>query len=154
VADRPAGSYVVQFGAQPIWLGDSLLVHSLAWLFAPAPGLLVLSPLAWAGWLGLFVTALNLFPLSQLDGGHILYALSGRAQQRIGLAFLALLVVLGWWWWGWWFWAAVILLIGRGRIHHPAVFDPVFPVDGVRRRLGWACVAIFILTFVPFPLRP
>ena len=154
VAVEARGSYVVQFGAQPIWLGDSLLVHALASIFAPAPGLLVLSPLAWAGWLGLFVTALNLFPLSQLDGGHILYALAGRAQQRIGLAFLALLLVLGWWWWGWWFWAGIILLIGRGRTHHPAVFDPTLPIDRRRRWLGWACVAIFVLTFVPFPLSP
>ena len=153
-ADEVRGSYAVLFGAQPIWLGDSLLVHALAWAFAPAPGLLVLSPLAWAGWLGLFVTALNLFPLSQLDGGHILYALAGRAQQRIGLAFLALLVVLGWWWWGWWFWAAVILLIGRGRTHHPSVFDPTLPIDRTRRWLAWACVAIFVITFIPFPLRP
>jgi Zn-dependent protease len=154
VTPQQLGSYVVLFAAQPIWLGDSLLVHSLAALFAPAGGLLILHPLAWAGWLGLFVTALNLFPLAQLDGGHILYALVGRAQQRIGLAFLGVLLVLGYWWWGWWFWAGVILVIGRGSTRHPAVFDASLPVDERRRWLGWACVAIFLLTFVPIPLRP
>jgi Zn-dependent protease len=150
----PLRGYVVHFGAQPIWIGDSLLVHLLARLFGPAHGLLVLSPLAWAGWLGLFVTTLNLFPLAQLDGGHILYALVGRAQQRVGIAFLGLLLVLGYWWWGWWFWAAVILLIGRGSTRHPAVFDQALPVEGARRWLGWACVVVFFLTFVPIPLQP
>jgi Zn-dependent protease len=152
-AAAPLGSYVVLFGAQPVWLGDSLLVHLLAWLFAPASGLLILHPLAWAGWLGLFVTALNLFPLAQLDGGHILYALAGGAQQRVGIAFLGVLLVLGYWWWGWWFWALVVLLIGRGSTRHPPVFDAGYPVRGTPRRLGWACVAIFLCTFVPIPLQ-
>lgn len=150
---EPPGSYVVLFGAQPVWLGDSLLVHLLAWLFAPAGGLLILHPLAWAGWLGLFVTALNLFPLAQLDGGHILYALVGGVQQRVGIAFLGVLLVLGYWWWGWWFWAVVILVIGRGSTRHPPVFDPGYPVEGRSRWLGWACVAIFLCTFVPIPLQ-
>lgn len=148
------GGYLVLFGALPVWIGESLLVHAFAALFAPAPGVLILHPFAWAGWLGLFVTALNLFPLAQLDGGHILYALIGRAQQRVGLAFLLVLLVLGYWWWGWWFWAVIILVIGRGSTRHPAVFDPSFPVDERRRRLGWACVVIFLLTFVPIPFQP
>jgi hypothetical protein len=74
-------------------------------------------------------------------------------QQRVGIAFLAVLLVLGYWWWGWWFWALVILVIGRGSTRHPAVFDAAYPVEGTPRRLGWACVAIFLCTFVPIPLQ-
>jgi Zn-dependent protease len=146
--------FAVLFGGAPLWLGDSILVQAVAWLMGMGSGVWALHPFALAGWLGLFVTALNLFPLAQLDGGHILYALLGPAQRRVGQAFLGVLVVLGWWWWGWWFWAAVILLLGRGSIGHPAVFDPRFPVSGVRRQAGWACIAIFVLTFLwrPFPM--
>ena len=146
--------FAVLFSGAPLWLGDSLLVRIIALATGTASGVWVLHPFALAGWLGLFVTALNLFPLAQLDGGHILYALLGSAQKRIGVAFLFLLVGLGWWWWGWWFWAAVILFLGRGSIGHPAVFDPRLPVTGVRRWVGWACVAIFLLTFLwrPFPM--
>jgi membrane-associated protease RseP (regulator of RpoE activity) len=149
----PPTGFAVMLGEYPIFIGGSLLVHALAWLFAGAGDVVVLHPLAFAGWLGLFVTALNLFPLSQLDGGHILYALVRDRQPHLGLAFLGLLLVLGNFWWGWWFWAALILLLGRGSIRHPAVFDPEFPIRGVRRHIGWACIVIFLLTFVPVPFR-
>jgi membrane-associated protease RseP (regulator of RpoE activity) len=144
----------VLFGGAPLWLGDSVLVRLLAWSMGMGSGAWLLHPFALAGWLGLFVTALNLFPLAQLDGGHILYALLGPVQKRVGVAFLFLLVVLGWWWWGWWFWALVILLLGRGSIGHPAVLDARQPVTGARRWVGWGCIAIFLLTFLwrPFPM--
>lgn len=145
--------YAVLYGAQPLWLGDSLLVHLLASFFWAGDGVLLLHPFAFAGWLGLFVTALNLFPLTQLDGGHILYALLGESQRFVGMAFLGVLLVLGWWWWGWWFWALIILVMGRGSTRHPAVFDPALPIGPVRQRLGWLCVAIFLLTFVSIPIR-
>lgn len=149
--------FVFFFGADPIWLGGSLVFDAIAALAAPGGNVVALHPVAFAGWLGLLVTTLNLFPLAQLDGGHILYALVGSAQRWIGAAFLLLLVVLGspWWggWWGWWLWAAIILVLGRGRIRHPAVLDPDFPVTGWRRAAGWLCALIFMLTFVPVPLR-
>lgn len=150
---HPPAPYAVLYAGQPIWLGDSLLFHFLASLVDTGEGVVVLHPLAFAGWLGLFVTALNLFPLSQLDGGHILYALFGRGQRYLGVAFLGLLLVLGFAWWGWWFWAAMILLLGRGSIRHPAVFDPALPVTGARRWVGWACIVIFLLSFVAIPLQ-
>jgi Zn-dependent protease len=154
VAGAPS-QLVVFFGGEPLWLGRSLLVQAAMAMSGTAEGAWRLHPLALAGWLGLFVTALNLFPLAQLDGGHILYALVGRLQRSLGMVFLAVLVALGnpWWggWWGWWFWAALVLLLGRGSIRHPPVLDPGLPVDGWRRRTGWACVVIFVLTFVPAP---
>jgi membrane-associated protease RseP (regulator of RpoE activity) len=143
----------VLFGNQPIWLGNSLMFAALDWIAAGDGGFLVLHPLAFAGWLGFFVTALNLFPLAQLDGGHILYALLGERQRFFGMAFLAVLVGLGFYWWGWWLWATLILVLGRGSIRHPSVFDPEAPVPPNRRLPGWFCVLIFILTFVAIPIR-
>jgi membrane-associated protease RseP (regulator of RpoE activity) len=157
----PAGGapshLLVLYAGQPLWLGRSLLVLLLCHLTGTASGVWVLHPLALAGWLGLFVTALNLFPLSQLDGGHVLFALFGPAQRFAGLGFLAVLVALGnpWWggWWGWWVWAGAILLLGRGTVRHPAVFDAALPVTGARRLLAWGCIAAFVLTFIPLPFQ-
>jgi len=145
--------FVVLFGSQPIWLGNSILFSALDGIFAGDGEILLLHPVAFAAWLGLFVTALNLFPLAQLDGGHILYALLGGRQRYFGMAFLAVLVGLGFFWWGWWLWAALTLVLGRGSIRHPSVFDPEVPVTGRRRLVGWFCVVIFLLTFAPIPIR-
>lgn len=148
---------LVLFAGEPLWLGRSLAVLLVSHLTGAGDGIRLLHPFALAGWLGLFVTALNLFPLSQLDGGHVLFALFGRAQRFAGLAFLALLFALGnpWWggWWGWWLWGGAILLLGRGSVVHPPVFDPALPVRGTRRVVGWVCILIFVLTFVPWPFR-
>jgi membrane-associated protease RseP (regulator of RpoE activity) len=152
VVNAPA-RYAVQFGGQMIWLGESPLFSLMDRLFAGEGGFLLLHPLAFAGWIGLFVTALNLFPLAQLDGGHILYALVGERQRYFGMAFLGVLVALGFFWMGWWIWAALILVLGRGSVRHPSVFDPHVPVTGTRRRVGWFCVAVFVLTFVAIPIR-
>lgn len=151
-AEAPA-PYVVSFAGQPIWLGDSLLFHLLRSIVIPGEGVVHLHTVAFAGWLGLFITALNLVPLAQLDGGHVLYALVGKSQRYFGMAFLVALLVLGRIWWGWWLWAGVILLIGRGSIRHPSVFDPEPPVIGPRRLIGWLCILIFVITFMPLPLQ-
>ncbi len=132
-------------------VGGSLAFHALAAAFAPGAGTLVLHPLALAAWLGLFVTALNLFPLSQLDGGHVLFALAGRRQRLAALAFLALLLLLGLQWPGWWMWAGLVLLVGRGSVAHPPVFDPAYPLSRARRLVAWACIAMLALSFVPVP---
>lgn len=147
-----AAPFLVIFDGQPIWLGGSLLFEWLVGAVAGGEGALLLHPLAFAGWLGLFVTALNLIPLAQLDGGHILYALLGARQRYVALAFLGVLLWLGSSWWGWWMWVVLILVLGRGSVRHPAVFDPSFPIDAPRRRLGWACIIVFPLIFVPVPI--
>ncbi len=146
------GHFVVVFAGTPVWLGSSLLFEALAAVVAPLSPVVVLHPLAFAAWLGFFVTALNLFPLSQLDGGHILYALGGRRQTPVAWMFVAVLLALGAFWWGWWLWTAVILLFGRGRVAHPPVWDVVSPLPLWRRRGAWACIALFALTFAPVPL--
>lgn len=114
-------------------------------------GFVDLHPVAIAGWMGLFFTALNLIPVGQLDGGHVVYALSQRAHRVAGLLTLALLLVMGLQWVGWLVWAVLILAVGRGRITHPPVWDPGFRLNGPRRAIAWACIAIFVLTFVPVP---
>jgi hypothetical protein len=151
IAGEPA-RYTVLFGGQPIWLGDSILFSLLDRIFAGEGGFLVLHPFAFAGWLGLFVTALNLIPLAQLDGGHILYALYGERQRYAGMLFVVILLVLGYFWWGWWMWAAIILVLSRGVIRHPPVFDPAVPLTHRRKLLGLAAIIVFILTFAPVPL--
>ncbi len=135
-------------------VGGSLAFEALAAVFAPGGGTVVLHPFALAAWLGLFVTALNLFPLSQLDGGHVVYALAGRRQGYVARVFLAALLGLGFLWPGWWLWAGLVLAVGRGSVAHPPVFDPDYPLSRARRAVGWGCVAILVLTFVgvPFPL--
>lgn len=153
----PATRLMVLFDGQPIWLGESLLVHGLVRLFSEPAPTLWLHPLALAAWLGLFVTTLNLLPFSQLDGGHILFALLGRGQRVVGLFGLGALLLMGnaqWGgWWGWWFWGGIALLLGRGRVAHPPVLDPGFRLGPLRRAVGWACVLILALTFVPVPIR-
>ena len=147
--------FVIHFAGQTVQIGDGLLFRGVALLFFPEDvGLrpILLHPLAFAGWLGLFVTALNLLPFGQLDGGHILFALAGRGQRHVGHVFLVALVPLGFLWWGWWFWGGIALVLTRGRIEHPPVFDSGHPLDGRRRALAWLTIVIFAVTFSPVPV--
>lgn len=133
-------------------MGESLAFMALRALTPMAgAGFVDLHPMAVAGWMGLFFTALNLVPVGQLDGGHVVYALSRRAHRVAGVATLAALLAMGVWWLGWLVWGTLILLVSRGRLAHPPVWDPRFRLDGPRRAVAWACIAIFILTFVPVP---
>lgn len=148
--------FAIFFAGQPIYLGSGVLTQVMANVFGPGGtggGLILLHPVALAGWLGLFVTALNLLPLGQLDGGHILYALFPRRHTRIARLFLLSLVPLGALWWGWWAWAGLILVLHRGRVDHPSVILPEPVMDRTRRVLGWTIILIFLLTFSPVPLR-
>lgn len=142
-------------GGGGLQLGESLIVKALVSLFkGPGPeGMdLFLHPVAFAAWIGFFVTMLNLLPAGQLDGGHICYALFGRWHfyiARITVGVLVLLSFLG----GepgmiWMFWAMLILIIGLG--HAPPVND-ITPLNRGRKVLGAAAMAIFVLCFVPVP---
>ncbi|HEX9887538.1 MAG TPA: site-2 protease family protein [Longimicrobiales bacterium] len=148
--------FVVPFAGEALWVGNSLAMSLLALPVLP-DGLgvhpVVLHPAAFAGWLGLFVTALNLLPMGQLDGGHILHALEPRWQARAGRLFLLSLLPLGFMWWGWWVWAVAAVLVNRGRMRHPPVLQPAPDPDGLRRAVAWFCIICFFLTFVPVPLR-
>ncbi len=148
--------FAIRSWGQTVWLGNGLLTHVVATLFGPAPvgsALILLHPLALAGWLGLFVTALNLLPLGQLDGGHIVYALAPRRHGIAARAFLACLLPLGLLWWGWWAWAVLVLVVNRGRVGHPPVIQQEPRIGPMRQVLGWLLIAMFFLTFVPVPLH-
>lgn len=159
VAAGPASvgtPFLIRFTGQPVWLGNGVLTHLLATLFGPVPvgeTLIVLHPLALAGWLGLFVTALNLLPLGQLDGGHVLYAMSPRRHGWIARAFLLTLVPLGFLWWGWWAWGLLVLVLHRGRVAHPSVLHPELAMTRSRVAWGWFLIVTFLLTLAPIPIR-
>jgi membrane-associated protease RseP (regulator of RpoE activity) len=113
----------------------------------------LLHPVAFAAWLGLFLTFLNLLPFGQLDGGHILHALSSSVQCRAAQALWLVLIPLGTLWWGWWLWAGLVLLIGRGRLSHPKVLQPGIGLGRVRTIVAWSAIVMFFLTFVPLTVR-
>ncbi|MCH8938755.1 MAG: site-2 protease family protein [Gemmatimonadetes bacterium] len=142
---------LIYIAQRPFYLGDSLLMSAaISWLVGE--GTVQLHPMALAGWFGLFVTTLNLLPLGQLDGGHIVYALVGRHQATIGKLMWYGLVILGFQFWGWWLWAALILILGRGRLAHPSVLEPHRPIPRSRWPLGVATAVLFIVTFTIDPL--
>jgi len=148
--------FLVHFAGEPIRIGTNAILQSAALLSVPgfdSGSAIVLHPLAFAGWLGIFVTALNLIPLGQLDGGHILYAIAGTLQRRLGKAFVLVLLLLGLVWWGWWLWAGIALVLGRGRVAHPPVLVEEIPLGRGRRILGWTALALFVLSFSPAPLE-
>lgn len=135
-----------------IFLGEPLLFRAIAALFGPAVPEgheLYLSNVGFSGWIGLLVTALNMLPVGQLDGGHVVYSLLGRKQHAIGWLFFAAVLVMGWWWPGWYVWAVMILFLIR--IRHPPVLDPHLELDPARRIAGWAAVVMSVLCFTPVP---
>jgi membrane-associated protease RseP (regulator of RpoE activity) len=117
----------------------------------PAGGTdVMLHSVAWAGWAGLLVTALNLIPAGQLDGGHALYVLLGKEKmKKLYPVLLVILVGLGFVWSGWWFWAAILLVFGRFYAE-PA--DQITELDTKRKALAVFALIVFILVFVPVPL--
>ncbi len=132
-------------------LGDSLLIKLLSWLIiGPIPeGYdFMLSPAAFAGWVGLLVTMINLLLLGQLDGGHILYGLLGSRQHQIGRFFLIVMMVLGFWWPGWWFFGALVFLFG---INHPPTYNDSQKLTGTARAMAFIAIFIFVVSFVPAP---
>jgi membrane-associated protease RseP (regulator of RpoE activity) len=110
----------------------------------------MIHPVVWAGWAGLLVTALNLIPAGQLDGGHIMYTLLGKRSRALLPFILVTLVALGFFWNGWWLWAALIyFLVGRATAEP---LDQITPLDQPRKALAVIGVLIFILVFTPVPL--
>jgi membrane-associated protease RseP (regulator of RpoE activity) len=105
-------------------------------------------PVAFAGWAGLLVTALNLIPAGTLDGGHVIYALVGEKARRAYPIILVVLFGLGWFWNGWWIWA--LLLFWLGRVHAEPL-DQITELDRPRLAVALLTVVVFILTFSPVP---
>jgi membrane-associated protease RseP (regulator of RpoE activity) len=135
-------------------LGDSILFSFLAQTVlgvTPADSDILLNPVAFAGWIGLFVTSMNLIPVGQLDGGHIAFALLGEKQTRLSFILVLVMSLLGVLLWeGWIIWAVLLLVLG---LRHPPVISWEVPLDRRRKLIGWIAFVIFILTFIPVPFK-
>jgi len=145
-------SKFVPMTGQGLELGDSLLTWILTkilWSDIPKGYTVMISPLGFAGWAGLLVTMLNLLPIGSLDGGHISYALFGKTQKKVAYLFWLSLLPLGFWFYGWWVWAAIGFFL---RLQHPPTLDDSYPLTTFHKALGWICLLIFILIFIPIPL--
>ncbi|MBN1552620.1 site-2 protease family protein [bacterium] len=139
------------FYPDTVTFGDSLLVKGLSLIVFPnlPDGFeIILHPVGFAGYIGLLVTALNLLPVSQLDGGHIASALFGEKQWHIAKYFMMFLFALGFLWKGWWIWLLILTIMGY---RHPVIRSDARPLGKNRRYLAWATIIIFFLTFVPIP---
>jgi membrane-associated protease RseP (regulator of RpoE activity) len=127
----------------------------LQWLMGKAifPGTPVsdiyLHPIARAAWIGMFTTALNLLPIGQLDGGHILYSFFPGRHKTVSKAVCVALLPLGKFWGGWLLWGLVLLWLGR---RHPVVNDET-GIGGGRRTLGWLALIVFLICFTYAPIR-
>jgi len=110
-----------------------------------------ISPIAMAGWAGLLVTALNLIPAGQLDGGHVMYVLFGKKLKFALPVIIALMAILGFFWNGWWLWIAMLFFFGRQSADP---LDQITELDPGRRALAFFMILVFVLVFMPVPLVP
>jgi membrane-associated protease RseP (regulator of RpoE activity) len=178
---QPATGSITANPDETLLLGKNLLYILLEMLFGPKnpPSMTGIShnPYLFAGWLGCFVTALNLLPVGQLDGGHIIYAMFGQKKHwKITRLFLIFITLLGapsfmallqelflpslpmtipaellyWSWPGWIIWAFILERF-LGTRHPQTGYD--YRILPARMVAGWACIVIFILTFTPVPFR-
>jgi len=138
-------------GSKGIQLGSPIVFWLISELLHPklGPGKdLLLHPAAFAGWLGLFVTALNLLPIGQLDGGHVAYAVFGKRWQKLSWFVIGALLLMGFFWLGWPFWAVLVTVLG---LRHPPPLDDLTPLNKADWRLVAAAVLIIVLTLTPAP---
>ena len=128
---------------------------ALMWLLEHAifPGVtaadIYLHPVARAAWIGILATALNLLPIGQLDGGHILYSIAGDRHKLLSRLFTATLIPIGIFFWpGWLLWSVLLLFFG---MRHPPIYDPTQLGLG-RRKLAALSLVIFLLCFTFAPI--
>jgi membrane-associated protease RseP (regulator of RpoE activity) len=137
----------ILFGNPPLMRGLIALLHPGA-----DPNWLLLPPVGRAAWVGLFATALNLLPLWQLDGGHIVYSITKKHHARISIAVALGLLALGYYSWpGWYLWGGALLILTL-RYRHPPVLDRWEELDSGRKLFAFVALAIFLLCFTPWPV--
>ena len=132
------------FGTPPmLWLLERAIFPGVA------TADIYLHPVARAAWIGLLATALNLLPIGQLDGGHILYAMAGDKHRFLSRVFVMALVPIGIvFWYGWLLWAVLLFFFG---MRHPAIYDAA-ELSAGRRRMGYLALVIFLLCFTLAPI--
>jgi membrane-associated protease RseP (regulator of RpoE activity) len=146
------------FEGSLFWLGEPILFKAAAWLTlgsVPDGFTVNMHPVGFAAWFGLLATALNLFPIGQLDGGHISYAVLGRKSTIVTLTMVACLIGLTFWSLSWAVWAGltILMLLAFGP-RHPRTPDEDEPLDATRKWLAIFAVVMFILCFTPAPIEP
>lgn len=139
-------------------LGEPLLFRAATWLTwgSIADGYSVnLHPMAFASWFGLLATALNLFPIGQLDGGHISYAVLGRKSTTVTLATIGAAVGLTFFSMSWlvWTFLLVAMTLAMGP-RHPRTIDEDIPLDRTRIWIAVLALLILIVCFTPNPIEP
>ncbi|ACI20314.1 MULTISPECIES: site-2 protease family protein [Thermodesulfovibrio] len=142
------------YGEDMFMLGDSILFSLLVKFTLgniPAGQDVLLHSVAFAGWIGLFVTSMNLLPVGQLDGGHIAYALFGKWHFYISRTMLFFIAALGvFYWYGWLVWALLLVFLG---VDHPPILVWESRLSLSRRIVGILSFIIFLLTFTPTPFN-
>ncbi len=127
-----------------------LRIFEMMWFPGVSTADLSLHPMARAAWAGLLATALNLLPIGQLDGGHILYAIVGERAKWLSRILVAALAVMGFFFaYSWLLWAVLLVLFG---LRHPPLYDP-YPIGRARIWLGLLALAILVVSFTPIPVR-
>ncbi len=163
----PIAGFVLVIPALAIGLAFSKVIPGIAAqgdLVFSAPGILrflealifpgvpvadiYLHPIARAAWVGIFATALNLLPIGQLDGGHILYAFIGERHRLLSKIFVAALVPMGYFSISWLFWAVLLFFFG---LKHPRIYDSAEMGSG-RTKLGWLALVMFLICFSLSPI--
>jgi len=139
-------------------LGEPLLFKMAAAVFwgTPPDGYsLNMHPVAFAAWFGMLATALNLFPIGQLDGGHISYSVFGRRSTYVTFATIGIAIGLAYFSASWIVWTGLtIAMLFMFGPRHPRVFDEEVPLDRTRKILALFALAMFILCFTPAPIQP
>ena len=142
-----------------IWLGEPLLFKFAQWAIwgTIADGYtLNMHPMAFGAWFGLIATALNLFPIAQLDGGHISYAVFGRRSVELTYAMIAAAIGLTMFSLSWLVWTVLMLVVMIGMIgpHHPPTLDDDVPIGRGRLIVAGIALLILIVCFTPAPISP
>ena len=155
------GGLALTFGSSLLYQSFSFLLPNPTNQFIPPMTEMYHYPFLCAGWFGLFVTAMNLLPVGQLDGGHLTYSMFGPFHKIIArITFFLILAAglsgllpllktsLSFGWTGWIIWALILLFVVK--LDHPPVLDET-PLDPSRRNIGWATFVIFLVSFIPSP---
>ncbi|MGH7782291.1 MAG: site-2 protease family protein [Candidatus Binatia bacterium] len=154
---QPASPVQIINEQAPIVFSDPLLLKAIALCFGKDLNFGVGNPFYYAAWVGLLVTALNLIPSGQLDGGHAMYAVLGKRIHhwtgRIAFVAMAAFAIVGWFLYSSPSGFLIAILLGvMMRVGHPEPYDQT-PLDAKRKLIAVATLVIFILCFVPFPIQ-